>query len=66
MPETEIGNAVSYIKLVIVLLGCSFGVINALSLLILAWIKKSIDSLWSKRNQDHERIIKLEAKINNE
>jgi hypothetical protein len=62
MPQSEIGNGVANMQFILVCLGGCFGVINALFFVILRWIKKSIDSLWSKRNEDHDRIIAIETR----
>jgi len=64
MPQSHISDAASTIQLLIVVLGGCFGLINALFFFILNRIKKNIDSLWSKRNEDHTRITIIETKCN--
>ncbi len=64
MPQSTISDAATTIQFFIVALGACFGLINALFFFILNRIKKDIDSLWSKRNSDHERITNIETKRN--
>jgi hypothetical protein len=47
-------------KFILIGVASVLGLINALVLLILKDIKKSIDDLWSKRNIDHDKLIRLE------
>jgi hypothetical protein len=62
MPQSQIGDAASIIPILLIVLGSCFGFINALFFFILNRIKKNIDSLWTKRNSDHDRIIAIETR----
>jgi len=64
MSQSQISNAAAIIPVLLVVLGSCFGFINALFFFILYRIKKNIDSLWSKRNEDHDRITVIETKCN--
>lgn len=64
MSQPEISNAATIIQLLLVCVGGCLGLINALFFFILNRIKKNIDSLWSKRNEDHDRITVIETKCN--
>lgn len=63
MSEYQIGYASTIISILLVALGGSFGIINAFFWYTLKRIKKDIDSLWSKRNIDHDDITRIKAKL---
>lgn len=61
MSEIQSITDATFIKLLVVVVGGCVGLVNALGLLILKGIKKSISDLWSKVNQDHQRLNILET-----
>ena len=63
MPPTQISNDPAVIQFLTLIIGGCVGVINLFFFFILRGIKKNIDDLWTKRNEDHDDITRIKAKL---
>ena len=62
MPQSQVSNAATIIGILLVVLGGCSGLICTFFFLTIKRIKDSIDKLWTKRDEDHDRITVIEAK----